>query len=57
MRHRRLLVGRNVEIVERFVISWVWRQFVELQVVSMEMATYAHFHLDELRGWLHMLYY
>ena len=57
MRYSRPLVGRMPEIVERFVISKVWRQFAEQQVVSVETTTYARMRLDETRGWLPMLDY
>ena len=57
MRYSRPLVGRSTDIVERFVISRVWRQFAERQVISVETTTYARMRIDEGLGWLPMLDY
>ena len=57
MRYSRPLVGRSSDIVERFVISRVWRQFAEQQGISVETTTYARMRTDEGLGWLPMLDY
>lgn len=37
----RLMVGRTTQIVERFIISQVWRQYERQQDVSQELCAYA----------------
>ena len=51
------LVDRHAYIVEQFVISQVWHQFVEWQVVSVETNTYVWYHGEESQGWIPMLDY
>lgn len=47
----RPIVGRSTQIIERFFISRVWRQYGRQQDVSQEYCAYARVTRDLTRGW------
>lgn len=45
------MVGRSTQIVERFIISRLWRQYGRQEDVSQEYCAYARVMRDLTRGW------